>query len=302
MTVSAPRSRPGSGRVGCSTGMPSRSAVSFAGGAPVLRPRPRGASGRVSSAVISWCAARRSRTSAPKGAVAATANSTSADDEPWAQRSERFTAGFGRRAVQDERSVEVVELVLDDARDDPFEVVPDLVATLVKALDPHRRRALDRHRDALDGKTAFVVRVRLVAATHDLGVHEDGDLVLLRREDEDAPENADLRRRETDSVRVLHQLAHARHEPLEVVVELLDRRCLHAQDGVRVLADLRQRELPPSLVLGVQLSSSDLSLDLRHAGTLPRWNGVSARRSCGRAWRAPRRRGTAGSARRSRRI
>ena len=47
MTVSAPRSSPGSGRVGCSTGMPSRSAVSFAGGAPVLAfGRSRGASGR----------------------------------------------------------------------------------------------------------------------------------------------------------------------------------------------------------------------------------------------------------------
>src|SRR5580765_2819748 len=206
--------------------MPTPSAAAFAGGAPVLRPRPRGASGRVSSAVISWRAARRSRTSAPKGAVAATASFTSANDEPWAQRSERFTAGFGRRAVQDQRSVEVVELVLHDARDDPFEVVPDLVAPLVTALDPHRRRALHRHRDALDGKAAFVVRVRLVAAMHDLGVHEHGDLALLRREDEDTPENADLRRRETDAVRVLHQLAHARHEPLEVVVELLHRRCV----------------------------------------------------------------------------
>jgi hypothetical protein len=46
---------------------------------------------------------------------------------------------------------------------------------------------------------------------------------------------------------------------------------------------LRQRELPPSLVLGVELFSSDLSLDLRHAGTLAGWNSVSARRSCGRA-------------------
>src|SRR4029077_286591 len=166
----------------CSTGIPSRSAVSLAGGAPVWRPRPRGASGRVSSAVISWGAASRSSTSAPKGAVAATASFTSANDEPWAQGSERFTAGFGRRAGQDQRSVEVVELVLHDARDDPVEVVPDLVAPLVTALDPHRRRALDRHRDALDGKTAFVVRVRLVAATHDLGVHEHGDLVLFRCE------------------------------------------------------------------------------------------------------------------------
>src|SRR6478752_3044799 len=172
MTVSAPRSSPGSGRVGCSTGMPSRSAGSFAGGAPVLRPRPRGASGRVSNAVISWCAARRSRMSAPKGAVVARASFPSADDEPRAQGSERFTAGFGRRAVQDQRSVEVVEFMLHDARDDPFEVVADLVAPLVAALDPHRRRALDRHRDALDGKTAFVVRVRLVAAPDDLRVDE----------------------------------------------------------------------------------------------------------------------------------
>src|SRR3954471_9340695 len=189
MTVSAPSSRPGWGRVGCNTGMPSRSAVSFAGGAPVLRPLPRGASRRVRSAVISWRAARRSRMSAPKGAVAATANFTSADDEPWAQRSERFTAGFGRRAVQDQRSVEVVELVLHDARDDSFEVVPDLVAPFVTALDPHRRRALDRHRHALDGKATFVIGVRLVAAPHDLGVDEHGDLVLFRCEDEDPPKN-----------------------------------------------------------------------------------------------------------------
>jgi len=36
-------------------------------------------------------------------------------------------------------------------------------------------------------------------------------------------------------------------------------------------------------MLGVQLFVFDLSLDLRHAGTLSMWNVVSASRSCGRA-------------------
>ena len=60
------------GRSGCSTGMPSRSAACFAGGAASLRPRPAGRSGRVSSATTSCRAASRSSTSAPNGAVAAT--------------------------------------------------------------------------------------------------------------------------------------------------------------------------------------------------------------------------------------
>ena len=46
---------------------------SFAGGAASCRPRPRGRSGRVSRYAISCCAASRSSTSAPNGAVAATA-------------------------------------------------------------------------------------------------------------------------------------------------------------------------------------------------------------------------------------
>ena len=55
------------------TGMPSRSAVSFAGVGASVRPRPRGLSGRVSRSATSCAAASRSSTSAPNGAVAATA-------------------------------------------------------------------------------------------------------------------------------------------------------------------------------------------------------------------------------------
>ncbi len=72
-TVGAPSSSPAPGRSGWRTGIPSRSATSFAGGAASRRPRPAGASGRVRSAAISWRSASRSSTSAPNGAVAATA-------------------------------------------------------------------------------------------------------------------------------------------------------------------------------------------------------------------------------------
>src|SRR6266511_3851308 len=110
--------------------MPRRSAVSFAGGAPGFWPRPRGASGRVSSAVISCRAARRSRTSAPNGAVAATASFISADDDPGPQEAHRFAPGLGRRPVEHELSVEVIELVLHDAGRRALEVVSDVVSAL----------------------------------------------------------------------------------------------------------------------------------------------------------------------------
>ena len=62
----APASR--AGAPGCRAG---RRRASLRGG-PSLRPRPCGASGRVSSHAISCFSASRSRTSAPSGAVAAT--------------------------------------------------------------------------------------------------------------------------------------------------------------------------------------------------------------------------------------
>ncbi len=70
--ASASGSSASAGRSGWSTGIPSRSATSFAGGGPTRRPRPRGASGRVRRNATSSASASRSSTSAPRGAVAAT--------------------------------------------------------------------------------------------------------------------------------------------------------------------------------------------------------------------------------------
>ena len=85
-----------------------------------LAAAPGGLSGRVSSAATSCRAASRSSTSAPKGAVAATADPHGAS----AASRTRFCAASRaprcaprrRRALEHEHAVEVVELVLDDAR------------------------------------------------------------------------------------------------------------------------------------------------------------------------------------------
>ena len=72
-------------------------------------------------------------------------------------------------------------------------------------------------------------------------------------EDEDALEDADLRRREPEPVRVLQQLLHSLHQPAQVPVEVLDLVRPHPQSGVGVLADLGERDQAPRFRLGVQL-------------------------------------------------
>src|SRR3954447_14487618 len=135
--------------------MPSRSAARFAGGAAVLRPRPRGLSGRVSKPTTSCSAASRWSTSAPNAPVAATAIRRAAtwrlaDDDARAQARERLAPRLGRRAVEDQDAVEVVGLVLGDARVRLLELVPHVGAVLVLALDRDLRRPLDREEHALD--------------------------------------------------------------------------------------------------------------------------------------------------------
>src|ERR671931_1044606 len=56
-------------------------------------------------------------------------------DEPRPQRPERLAAGFARRPVEDQRAVEVVELVLDDACGEVLELVAHRAAVLVRALE-----------------------------------------------------------------------------------------------------------------------------------------------------------------------
>lgn len=186
------------------------------------------------------------------------------EDQSWPEDSHRLATGLPRRAIDDQLSVEVVQLVLRDARCHVLEVDSNLLAVLVTALDPDRSRALDRDRHTLQGKAPLVVRFHLGTPADDLRVDERDDLVLLRREDEHALQDANLCRRETDPVGLLHQLSHAGGEPAQIIVELLDGSRLHAQHGVRVLPDLREGKLPPRLALGVELPGPYLSLNFAH--------------------------------------
>ena len=87
------------------------------------------------------------------------------------------------------------------------ELVAHVVAVLVFAGDRDVERPLDRDGDALDREAALVRDVGLVAALDDLRVDDGGDVVLVRLEHEDAAQDADLRRRKADAVRVEHRAA-----------------------------------------------------------------------------------------------
>ena len=149
----------------------------------------------------------------------------------------------------------MVELVLHDPGRRQPELEPDPTAGGVGALDRDRRRTLHRDEDVVERETALVVDVRLLGAEGDDGVHEHAVLVLVD-EDEEPPQDADLRRREPHALRLVHQRRHPLHEADEVVVEGLDLPCLHAQRRVAVLPDPRERDdaarlaLERALVLG----------------------------------------------------
>src|SRR5581483_9579848 len=94
---------------------------------------------------------RRARSRRPRASLP--------EDGAWPQRRERFLAVLVVGAVDDQHAVEVVELVLRDARAVALELVADVGAVLVLAFEHQLRRALDRHANALQREAAFVVRL-----------------------------------------------------------------------------------------------------------------------------------------------
>src|SRR4249920_3744307 len=150
------RASPGNSvsRSGWATGISYRVATSFAGGASFFRPRPCGLSGFVRSTSISRRAASPSRIAAPNGPVAATAmlklvrRSRSCDrseDRLRAELRERPPSLVRRRPVDDEHTVEVVELVLDDPRLEALGLDLHRLARRRRGRHGHPERALHRH-------------------------------------------------------------------------------------------------------------------------------------------------------------
>src|SRR5436305_54709 len=119
-----------------STSSSSRAAISAA--TAYTPPASRSPISNASDAAIGP-AASRSRTSAPIGAVAATPSLTEAggstkhDARP--EHREGLLAVLVVGAVDDEQAVEMIELVLDDARRHPLELVADVLGLLVLPLE-----------------------------------------------------------------------------------------------------------------------------------------------------------------------
>src|SRR5690349_527719 len=114
---------------------PRERAASATGGAAGALPRPLGRSGWLTTVVM----VRRPRstrlrsTSAPNAEVPKNATSTSAGAEP--QLAKRLAPVLILGPVEDEHAVEVVYLVLDDARLEALGIELDLIAVLVPGGD-----------------------------------------------------------------------------------------------------------------------------------------------------------------------
>ena len=81
-------------------------------------------------------------------------------------------------AVDDQHAVEVVELVLDDARGEAFELEAHLLAGGILALEGHVRRPRDRDADSLERQAALLLAL-LLARTIDEPRVDDGARAVL---------------------------------------------------------------------------------------------------------------------------
>src|SRR6266508_1124312 len=264
-------------RSGCSTGMSKRFALSFAGGAALLRPRPWGLSGRVRSSSMSYPRpASPSRIAAPKGAVAATAMRIAsaslpdrAEDGLRPKLGERGATLLRCCPVDDQNAVEMVELVLDHPRLQSFRFDADGLSFRRRSFDLEGGWTLDLDDDGggAEREATLVGRLDFFARGDDPRVDKrDHRLLIALPLDENPLENAELGRRETDAARFVHQQGHALDEPCDRLVEIAHFVGLHAQNRVRILANEGKRGSTPCFTLGVELLASNLPFDLTHRG------------------------------------
>src|SRR3954469_20154450 len=218
---------------GWSTGIPSSRARTATGGGVSLRPRPAGRSGRVTTSEGRCAeAASRSRTAAANSLVPRKTVLT------LSQRADGLLALIARCAVEDQDAVEMVDLVLDDARLQARGLDRDRLTVLVVRTDADVDRALDVDDHAGQRETALLHRLGRLAPPFDDRVDQGVDgALLLDAVDQHAVEHADLGGGQADADRVGHQPAHAADLLAQRVVEGFDRDRLGPQDGVAVLAD-----------------------------------------------------------------
>ena len=144
--------------------------------------------------------------------------------------------------------------MLDHPRRQPAPLHLELLAVLVARAHPHFGRAL--HVDVHEGNAqASLARdLRLLTRPLQDRVDERRQRILgVGAIDEHAVQHADLRGRQPDPERVLHQLAHALDLSAQRLVEAVDRERARAQHRVAELAHVAQRRVAARAGLGIEL-------------------------------------------------
>src|SRR5437763_7065873 len=171
-----------------------------------------------------------------------------------AERAHGFLALLLARAVEDQHAVEVVDLVLDHSCLEPGGLHAALGAVLVLRLHADIDRTLDVDGDAGDREAALLEALLVVARPLDLGVDErDERRVLADAVDEQALAQPDLRGREADAERVVHEPAHTPDLRTQRVVEPVHWRGAALQHRIAEAADERHGRGAARLDLGVLL-------------------------------------------------
>ena len=146
----------------------------------------------------------------------------------------------------------MIELVLTHAGAESLELEPDVLTGQIFRCDRHGNIPAYRDKHVLEREAALVVDLRLFVCRNELRVDECGrSLALDGLEDEHTPEHPDLRRSEPGAARTFHEQCHSLDETAQIVVEVLDLVATQSQNGVGVLADLRERKTAAHLALGI---------------------------------------------------
>src|SRR5258705_7729588 len=122
--------------------------------------------------------------------------------------------------IEEQHAVEVIRLVLRDARGESLERQLDGAAVAIERADHDLRVAGNHPADIRDAQAAFPSLFNRRAVGKDLGVDDDGRLalrvgVLVQQCDEQAQPFVHLRRGEADAVLLVHRVDHVVDQFLE---------------------------------------------------------------------------------------
>jgi hypothetical protein len=146
-------------------------------------------------------------------------------------------SGAPRGAVDDEHTVEVVVLVLDDAGLEALGAEVHRLAVLVQAAYAQADGALHRHGHAGHAQAALVGLLDLVRELVQDRVDQHAR-VVIHVVDQETLQDADLRRGEADSRSVVHSADHTLGQLAQAAVELGDVVRVLTQHGVADDADV----------------------------------------------------------------